>query len=207
MHRFILLLGGIEIFIGGVMTAWPYLLPQWVGLVLMGIGVLTVGWALWPILARRKAGISNGPRIPPGRQPIYFAGQYLKATASWPCADDWWITLRNELQQAAKDGSITIWGRKPYFIGDGDINPLETIPQDYWRDHYIDVELMWYPPETLDEKGVFTKKSEITASDEIFWDTHVDTTQIRKHWPPISIWRRIHLRSPVTIDKIGCRDA
>jgi len=47
-ERILQVFGGLEIIFGGYMTAYPQWESQWIGFVVMGIGVLTVAFALWP---------------------------------------------------------------------------------------------------------------------------------------------------------------
>ncbi len=47
MGRWIVILGGIEIVGGGIVTAFPEFLPQWVGFIAIAIGVGTIAFGVW----------------------------------------------------------------------------------------------------------------------------------------------------------------
>ncbi|MCH7539475.1 MAG: hypothetical protein IH999_03600 [Proteobacteria bacterium] len=47
MERWIIILGGFEIVGGGIVTAYPEFLPQWIGFVAIAIGVLTISYGVW----------------------------------------------------------------------------------------------------------------------------------------------------------------
>ena len=89
---------------------WPDA-PQWIwGTFVWGGIAVIIGALVWGFVGQIRDRAK-----PINRKPIYFAGQYLETAATWARDDDWWITLGNELRQAALDGSITVWGRRPYY--------------------------------------------------------------------------------------------
>jgi hypothetical protein len=120
LASWLLLLGGIEIVLGGLMTAYPTLLPQWAGLVIVGIGVLTIvaavtnigrdvwQWVLGKAHAQYQA-LHPGPATTAVRKPwVEFREEIIAAT----CPDaDRWTALLQSFQQAALDGEVRLYGR------------------------------------------------------------------------------------------------
>ena len=46
MERWVFILGGVEIIVGGLVTALPTFVPQWVGFPIMAIGILTIAYGV-----------------------------------------------------------------------------------------------------------------------------------------------------------------
>ena len=46
MERLIAIIGGVEIIAGGIMSAFPELLPQWISLVIVALGTVTLGYGI-----------------------------------------------------------------------------------------------------------------------------------------------------------------
>lgn len=61
LERILLGLGGIEIVLGGLMTAYPLWLPQSVGLIMVAIGVITVVAAVLGFIPRMRRFFSAEP--------------------------------------------------------------------------------------------------------------------------------------------------
>lgn len=155
----ILAIGALLIDGGLQLTQWA---NSVVGMVLLGFGALCAfyvlllsalpwlrQWKIQPLITRRAAQTAGSEPLTKGDLEEFVAGfeEGLTGETSKPIATPKWATEQiqrslslgehkgwDELQQAARLGQVTVWGRPQ----NSTHRPLEIIPPDHWRDYHFD---------------------------------------------------------------------
>lgn len=185
MRGWITVLGGVEILGGGALTVWPEL-PNWIGYLVMLIGVLTIAWGL------REVAEDNGGRIIPrlGRSKSNANGllpltefRDMAIKAGWPkkIDDHAWIEFKQKLREAALNGAVVVWGRLEVSSFDELVaaQPREPIAADFWREHDFDLWGLFGGGPNLDV-GTDKKGQSGYGDEPRYRDLHVEEKSARK---------------------------
>jgi hypothetical protein len=99
-----------------------------------------------------------------------------------------------ELQQKARLGSITVWGRKNCLFGD--TVPLSVIPPDFWDRNTLDYLHLLSGAD--DSRG---RTESLGRGGDSYSDIYLNQAEAKRTWPKPR--RRFVLRSPITFVRPG----
>jgi hypothetical protein len=178
----------------GIMLQWllPNGLPAWGWWLLVILALVGANFRAYHDVRKERDSYRPDP-AEQGKWPIYDAVQYLLEKSGWKIdksKDDKMDSVLTEIREAAAIGYIHVWGRNVESQHFFSRRPPERIAKEYWSDHAFDEPCCL----SADSDGGRTQPETRAASELTYEDVRLVKTQVKFHWPPLTVWKRCSVR-------------